>query len=138
MKVGTTVWFSAAHRLLRHKGKCHHLHGHNWRVDIEVEGTVEQDDVVVDFGALKELVLQYDHKALLNENDTDIIRVCRELDLPYETFPHDPTCETIASTIARQILHRFPNVCQVTVTVWESHHNFARCHICRSNYTTTD
>jgi 6-pyruvoyltetrahydropterin/6-carboxytetrahydropterin synthase len=49
--------FSASHQLRNYNGKCEHLHGHNFGVTVEVEGT-ELDpavEILVDFGELKRL-----------------------------------------------------------------------------------
>jgi len=54
--------FCAGHRLYGHEGRCAFLHGHNYRVDIEVEaegGGTAVDDVgrVVDFSLIKKRML---------------------------------------------------------------------------------
>jgi 6-pyruvoyltetrahydropterin/6-carboxytetrahydropterin synthase len=46
--------FSAAHRLVGSGGKCESLHGHNFKVELEVEGRQLDDaGMVLDFGMLK-------------------------------------------------------------------------------------
>ncbi|MCX7881772.1 MAG: 6-carboxytetrahydropterin synthase QueD [Brevinematales bacterium] len=49
--------FDAAHNLINYKGKCEHLHGHTYRLQVTVEG--EKDEatgMVCDFQELKDLV----------------------------------------------------------------------------------
>ena len=64
--------FCASHQLRNYKGKCEHLHGHNFGVSVEVEGDQLDPavEILVDFGELKRLtreaVDQLDH-AHLNE-----------------------------------------------------------------------
>jgi 6-pyruvoyltetrahydropterin/6-carboxytetrahydropterin synthase len=46
--------FSAAHRLVGSGGKCESLHGHNFKVELEVEGRqLDDTGMVVDFAVLK-------------------------------------------------------------------------------------
>ncbi len=50
--------FDAAHFLAGYHGKCSNLHGHRWRVEIEVSGDLVSDDphlngMIIDFGELK-------------------------------------------------------------------------------------
>jgi 6-pyruvoyltetrahydropterin/6-carboxytetrahydropterin synthase len=46
--------FSAAHRLRNYRGKCEHLHGHNYRVHVISRSKVlDQGGMVLDFGHLK-------------------------------------------------------------------------------------
>jgi 6-pyruvoyltetrahydropterin/6-carboxytetrahydropterin synthase len=71
------VSFSAGHRLLGHKGKCRHLHGHNYTAVITAarkDGWVDEMGMVVDFGDLKEVAkgwidANWDHNMVLNEKD---------------------------------------------------------------------
>ena len=50
--------FSAAHHLRDYDGKCAHLHGHNYKIEITVTGD-ELDDcgMLMDFGQLTEMNL---------------------------------------------------------------------------------
>jgi 6-pyruvoyltetrahydropterin/6-carboxytetrahydropterin synthase len=54
--------FCAGHRLYRHESKCAYLHGHNYRVDVEVvaasgEATVDDVGRIVDFSLIKKRLL---------------------------------------------------------------------------------
>ncbi len=61
--------FSAAHFITFNGNVCERLHGHNWRVAVEVEGPLDENGYVFDFIALRDrtqsLVLQLDHRMLL-------------------------------------------------------------------------
>lgn len=49
--------FDAAHRLPNYNGPCERLHGHQWKLEIEVSGEVSQDTgMVLDFVHLKKVV----------------------------------------------------------------------------------
>ena len=50
--------FCAAHALRHYRGKCEHLHGHNYAVEVVVEGdTLSSDtELLMDFGDLKALL----------------------------------------------------------------------------------
>jgi 6-pyruvoyltetrahydropterin/6-carboxytetrahydropterin synthase len=76
-RVTRSFAFEAAHHLPWHPGKCSRLHGHNYRVEVTVEGPVDEHGVVLDFDALaavvqREVVERYDHRLLndLVENPT--------------------------------------------------------------------
>lgn len=50
--------FDAAHFLKGYNGKCHNLHGHRWRVVVEIQADLLRNDMqcrgmVVDFSDLK-------------------------------------------------------------------------------------
>jgi 6-pyruvoyltetrahydropterin/6-carboxytetrahydropterin synthase len=67
--------FAAAH-FITMRGKCERLHGHNYRVSVEVEGTLGDDGYVVDFGLLKrharEIARSLDHRVLLAAENTQL------------------------------------------------------------------
>lgn len=71
--VKTEDSFDSAHFLARYNGKCRNIHGHRWRVVIEITGENLDDGMVVDFtdikAALKALTDNLDH-SLVMEKDT--------------------------------------------------------------------
>lgn len=62
--------FSSAHQLRHYQGKCEHLHGHNFQVEVQVEGRRLHPElgIVMDFKELKTLLKQIlaelDHRNL--------------------------------------------------------------------------
>lgn len=73
--------FSAAH-FIAYKGFRENLHGHNYRVSVEIEGRLGSDGYVVDFGVVKklarELCGQLDERVLVPAR-SDVLTV-READ----------------------------------------------------------
>jgi 6-pyruvoyltetrahydropterin/6-carboxytetrahydropterin synthase len=61
--------FSAAHFITYEGDKCERLHGHNYRVSVELAGPLDANAYVFDFIALKRLVRQLtealDHRMLV-------------------------------------------------------------------------
>jgi 6-pyruvoyltetrahydropterin/6-carboxytetrahydropterin synthase len=49
------IGFSAAHFSI-HQGQSERLHGHNYRVSLQVRGTIDDEGTVVDFAALKQVL----------------------------------------------------------------------------------
>lgn len=70
-RVTRSFTFEAAHFLPWHPGRCRDLHGHSYRLEVAVEGPVDENGVVLDFADLKTavhdaVVSHYDHR-LLND-----------------------------------------------------------------------
>ena len=104
--------FSAAHRLPSSGGKCERLHGHNWKVEVEVEAdALDERGMVVDFHDLKSLVrevlAELDHRFL---NDLDAFRRLA------------PTAENLARHIFAKVEEALPaeRARLARVRVWES------------------
>ncbi len=106
------VGFASAHQLRGYKGKCENMHGHNWKVQINVTAEKLNDiDIAIDFHDLKriarEVVSPLDH-AFLND-----------------IFPFtekNPSSENIAKWIYDSMGKRIndDNLRVSAVTVWES------------------
>ncbi|MFN3406518.1 MAG: 6-carboxytetrahydropterin synthase QueD [Caldimicrobium sp.] len=105
--------FSSAHFLRNYQGACENLHGHNWTVELIVEGEKLNDiEILIDFkelkGILKEVLEELDHR-LINE-------------LPYFQ-EKNPSSENLAYFIfqrVREKLTTYPHIKVKEVTVYET------------------
>lgn len=132
--------FSAAHFVVG-QGGCEHLHGHNWRVGVVVEGNPDERGLILDFVELRRIVRglcdQWDHHLLLPEEnpavekfeggENVVIKVHgRRFELPREEVTWLPlvntTVEELARVLAGKIADRVkrPNIRRLVVRVEES------------------
>ncbi|MCX7822450.1 MAG: 6-carboxytetrahydropterin synthase QueD [Syntrophobacterales bacterium] len=109
--------FSAAHLLRNFRGKCEHLHGHNWKVEVIVRGNrLSESDILVDFGELKQAA-----REVIGELDHSFLN-----DLP--AFKEvNPSSENIARYIYWKLSERFKNYdfWIHSVSAWESSNSCA-------------
>lgn len=66
--------FETAHRLPFIAGKCMNIHGHSWNVTLHVEGVVDENGIVAEYGQLKNIIRRWidknlDHGAMLGWED---------------------------------------------------------------------
>jgi len=103
--------FSAAHQLKGYKGKCENIHGHNFKVEIIVQGEkLDRTGMLLDFKLLKKLLAkileQLDHK------DLNQIPVFKK---------DNPSSENIARFIFQKLSPKLPlGIKLIEVCVWES------------------
>ena len=106
--------FAAAHQLREYEGACERLHGHNWDVEVEVEGErLNGQGLLVDFKVLKAILREVldplDH-SMLNEHPA--------------FSEENPTSERLAQYIIEEMEERLkeisPQVRVSQVSVWES------------------
>jgi 6-pyruvoyltetrahydropterin/6-carboxytetrahydropterin synthase len=117
------VSFDASHRLLTYNGKCAKLHGHRWRVEVWMEGSVRAESgILIDYNRIREVVEQFDHQVILNEKDPMV--KCLSAFQDVVTTPGDPTSELLVEIIHGMILQvctRDNIAARVTnLRVWES------------------
>ena len=110
--------FSAAHSLREYPGECQRLHGHNWKVEVEVASSeLDELGMVVDFKKIKqatgEATDRLDHH-YLNELP------------PFDQI--NPTAENIAKTLFEEVSASINDnrVSVEAVTVWETERASAR------------
>jgi 6-pyruvoyltetrahydropterin/6-carboxytetrahydropterin synthase len=104
--------FACAHTLRDYPGDCKRMHGHNWKVEVEVEATaLDEAGMGVDFKVIKNaarsLARTLDHRYL---NDIP----------PFDT--QNPTAENIAAYFYDSLSHTLnnPRVRVSAVTLWET------------------
>ncbi len=104
--------FAAAHQLRNFRGKCEKLHGHNWRIEVFVEGEELNDaGLLIDFKEVKDA--------------TD--RISEELDHSFlnelsQFKEQNPSSENIAAYIFAKLSNVLNdnNIKVTKVTAWES------------------
>lgn len=127
-QVTQNIEFCYGHRLLNYAGKCRHLHGHNGRAVIVLEGEkLDARGMLVDFTDIKNTVrtwidTQLDHRMILNEQDP-VVPFLREQGEPLFLLKENPTAETIAKVIFEYTQSQ--NLPVIEVSLWETPNSFA-------------
>ena len=127
-QVTREIEFCYGHRLLNYDGKCRHLHGHNGRAVITLQGSaLDRCGMLVDFGEIKAKV-----QAWIDENLDHNMLLCRVdpllpilLDRGERVFVMDdnPTAENIARLIYDHAAQAGLPV--VKVVLWETEHCYS-------------
>ncbi len=104
--------FASAHTLSGYPGACSRMHGHNWKVEVEVEASeLDEIGMAIDFKAIKraanEIGERLDHR-YLNELE------------PFTGI--NPTAENIAAYFYRELRRKLDDerVRLRSVTLWET------------------
>ncbi|MBN2828937.1 MAG: 6-carboxytetrahydropterin synthase QueD [Candidatus Cloacimonetes bacterium] len=104
--------FSSAHQLHGYDGACRNMHGHNWKVRLEIMcSEVDEIGMAMDFNEVKiylrEMMERLDHK-VLNELE------------PFNQV--NPTSENIAKWLFEEFERRIniPGRSVTEVEIWES------------------
>jgi 6-pyruvoyltetrahydropterin/6-carboxytetrahydropterin synthase len=134
MKITKQFDFCMAHRLTFHKGKCYNLHGHNYLLEVEVEGKLDENGFVMDFGDLKEIVKPFvewlDHSLWVYNRDEILIEAHKIYGM--ETFKTnimdmESTAENIAKWFWQQLKLHTPDQLDMLrrIRVWETSTSYA-------------
>jgi 6-pyruvoyltetrahydropterin/6-carboxytetrahydropterin synthase len=100
--------FEAAHVLPHHQGKCSRLHGHSYRLDVSVAGSLQSE------GPATGMVLDFDELARVVRT-----AVIDKLDHTHLNDTIDnPTSENIVVWIWRRLAPQLPELHELTL--WET------------------
>jgi len=103
--ISKEIEIDAAHYLRGYQGKCARIHGHRWKIIIEIESDrLNELGMVKDFGEIKEAVMKFDHQ-LINEIE------------PFTEI--NPTAENLAMYFCKKLNAK-------SVTVYETPTAYAR------------
>ena len=93
ISIGKIYSFSAGHHLPHHGGQCKNVHGHNYRLEVEVTGKIDeiQTGMVMDFEQLDKIV----DRVILSVHDH-----CYLNDLFI-----NPTAELMVESFSRKIIN---------------------------------
>lgn len=134
-EIGLTHQIDAAHRVVGHeggRGKCARLHGHTYTFEVKLFGpSLDETGFVADFGAVKALLNEWDHRTLLWSEDPLNVT---EHPSPHNPGLHDgvirlgfnPTAEALARDVALRLLDAFPTVVKAEVICKETAKSSAR------------
>ena len=126
--VTKSIDFCYGHRLLDYSGMCRYLHGHNGRVEVDVEADgLDARGMVVDFIDVRDVVKGWiddnlDHRMLLRRDDP-AVKALTELGEPLHLLDHNPTAENIAGIIFDQARRSGIKVSEVRL--WETPTSYA-------------
>jgi 6-pyruvoyltetrahydropterin/6-carboxytetrahydropterin synthase len=107
MRITKLFDFSSGHRLSNYDGPCYRLHGHNYHLEVTIEGKkLNGLGMVMDFGDLKEIVknsvdVKFDHKMILKMDDPINMAIGNALTIKNSIcwVGYNPTAENMAQDI---------------------------------------
>ena len=64
-KLTKQIEIDSSHYLRDYDGKCANMHGHRWKIFVEICGNkLNEQEMIKDFSDIKKEIMRYDHKCL--------------------------------------------------------------------------
>ena len=99
-KIAKDFRWEMAHRLPLHEGGCRNVHGHSYRMWIEIAGEPDASGMVLDYFELTRIVdpmvAEIDHAFLCDRSDTLIVEFLKQSGLKAVYIDFPSTAENIA------------------------------------------
>lgn len=131
-RVSKDFHWEMGHRLPFHTGGCRNIHGHSYRMQVTIEGYLDDNGMVIDYFDLKEivepLVARIDHAFLCDENDAAMLAFFAANPLKHVVVPFLTTAENLVGWFLEEIaavLAPYTNMRTLTVRIHETERTYA-------------
>lgn len=131
MKIAKEFNWEMGHRLPFHNGKCINLHGHSYKMMVELTGTPDVNGMVLDYYDVKTIISpiveELDHSFMVKENDTEVLEFLRKINSKHVVVPFDSTAENLSLYFLDKITSaNLPaNITAVKVKIFETENTYA-------------
>ncbi len=125
-----------AHAITNYTGKCSNIHGHSYRLEITIQGSISQENkngMIIDFKNFKDIIKQhlinpYDH-ALLLEDTPELREWCSKIEnftQNIKFLPFTPSTENILLYFVNIIEDKLPqHVSLFSIRLFETEESYA-------------
>ena len=131
MKIAKEFNWEMGHRLPEHFGKCKNIHGHSYKMLVEIEGDLNDKGMVMDYYDLRDvidpLVEELDHSFMANKKDLPVVEFLEKMKSKRMIVDFDSTVENITTYFLNKIKNaKLPsNIKKIKVRVCETPDDYA-------------
>ena len=135
MRIATEFRWEMGHRLPNHKGECKNIHGHSYKMILELSGELDtKSGMIVDFYDLglivKPIVKKFDHSFLVYKKDTKLLNFLAENKMKKVVTDYYGTVENICNNFIDLIVKgikksKLNNIYSITVKIYETPNSYA-------------
>ncbi len=113
-KISKEFKWEMSHRLPFHKGLCKNIHGHTYKLRIDIEGRLDENGMLIDFFDLdiimRPLLSEFDHAFLVDDKDNIMLDFLKTNQFKHLVMPFTSTSENIIQYIADRIIPEFKKI----------------------------
>ncbi len=131
MKIAKEFNWEMGHRLPEHFGKCKNIHGHSYKMIVELEGEVDESGMVMDYYDLKKIVEpmveELDHAFIVYKDDKEIISFLEKMKSKMVVVQFQSTVENICKYFLNKISKKSlpKNIVKISVRIYETSDDYA-------------
>ena len=138
MKIAKEFRWEMGHRLPDHPGLCRNIHGHSYKMVVELEGEVLKNGMIIDFYDLglivKPIIEKLDHAFLVNRKDVKVYEFLKKNKMKLAAVEYFATVENICSDMLGRIVKevrskKIKNISAISMKIYETPNSFAEMKI---------
>lgn len=135
-KIAKEFTWEMSHRLPYHDDACKNIHGHSYKMRIELEGEMDDKGMVMDYYDIEKIVRplinKLDHAFICDKDDQMMIEFLSKNHFKHVIIETYTTAENIVHYMINYLKHdleKHRNINKMTVRLQESADVFAEQHI---------
>ncbi len=120
------------HRIPFHNGPCKNVHGHSYKLIIELIGTLDKKSMIIDFYELDKIVMplinKLDHCFLCDEKDKTMIDFLKKNGFKYSVITNVTTVENISTMMINELtpeIKKFKNISRINIRLFETANSYS-------------
>ena len=131
MKIAKEFRWEMGHRLPEHFGLCKNIHGHSYKMIVEFEGDLNNNEMVIDYydvgKIINPIIEKLDHAFMVNKNDTLVLDFLEKINPKKVVVEFNATAENICNYFITKIKKSSlpSNISSVKVRVFETQFDYA-------------
>ena len=135
MKIAKEFKWEMGHRLPEHFGQCKNIHGHSYKMRVELDGEPDESGMVLDYYILQQIinpiVEKLDHAFLVYKDDIDVISFLEKLNSKKVIVDFQSTVENLVLYFLDEMKNaKFPpNITSISVRVHETSEDYAEASV---------
>jgi 6-pyruvoyltetrahydropterin/6-carboxytetrahydropterin synthase len=131
-RIAKDFYWEMSHRLPFHDGLCRNIHGHTYRLRLELLGELNNDGMVLDYyemaKIIKPILNELDHSFMCDKNDSLMLDFLKTNGFKYYILEKTSTAEHIAEHLMERVIEgfkQFRNIELIKVRIYETEDVFA-------------
>lgn len=139
MKIAKEFTWEMGHRLPEHFGKCKNIHGHSYKMIIEIDGDIDNNGMVLDYYELKQImnpiIEELDHAFMVYTSDNQVIEFLDKIKSKKVVVGFQSTVENICMYLIKRVSESTlpDNIKKVKIRVCETPDDYAESEMVLNN-----
>lgn len=126
------------HRLPFHEGLCRNIHGHSYKMVVEISGEVGENGMIIDFYDLNKIINPiiegYDHAFMCWEKDKNLREFLVKNKMKRVLVSYHSTVENICKDLGMKIIQKLKklpgyNFENITIKIFETPNSYAEINL---------
>ena len=110
-KISKEFRWEMSHRLVNHEGECKNIHGHSYKLYVELKGNTNGNGMLIDFYDMEKIVepvlQKLDHSFICDGTDSLMLDFLNKNDFKHVVLENPTTAENIADYLLDILVLKF-------------------------------